>query len=264
MDNLKYYHKTYPSHQNALNLFEGEWSSKLPHEDFVAGSIPLFKDHRIHWTNQVLGGFQGKQVLELGPLEAGHSYMMEQLGASNILGIEANERAYLKCLIIKEILDLRRTKFLLGDAMAYLSNPSKRYDVCLASGVLYHMSEPIKMLSLLRTVAPTLVLWTHYYDQEPIKLIPVMNRRFGRAEQRHFDGHDYEIYKFKYKHARWKKGYRAGMQTFSYWMKKDEIISALKRFGFENIVIGSDEVNHPNGPSLLLVASSLDLASDNS
>lgn len=38
------------------------------------------EDYRIEWFERIVGGFSGKRVLELGPLEEGHSYMLEKGG----------------------------------------------------------------------------------------------------------------------------------------------------------------------------------------
>jgi hypothetical protein len=111
-DILDQYAASAPSPQNAIDIFEGEWASQLPDPTLRAGSITLFDDYRIKWFAEHLGGFQNKTVLELGPLEAGHTYMLERLGAASILAIEANTRAFLKCLIVKELFDLRRARFL--------------------------------------------------------------------------------------------------------------------------------------------------------
>ena len=58
------------------------------------------------------GRLAGFGILELGPLEGAHTYRLEQLGAERILAIEANVEAYLKCLIVKEILGLIKSKLL--------------------------------------------------------------------------------------------------------------------------------------------------------
>ena len=78
----------------------------------------------------------GRTVLELGPLEAGHSYLLERLGAAEIVGIEANTRAYLRCLVVKEILGLGRARFLCGEFVSYLRTSDRRFDLAVASGVL--------------------------------------------------------------------------------------------------------------------------------
>jgi hypothetical protein len=81
---LDQYVRQAPSHQLALDLFKGEWWSALPDKfgPLQAGTVPLFSDGRITWGDQVIGGFAGKSVLELGPLEGGHSYMIEAAGAT--------------------------------------------------------------------------------------------------------------------------------------------------------------------------------------
>src|SRR5205814_564703 len=104
-----------PSPQTALDIFAREWASKLPEEfEYLrAGNVPLFQDSRIEWAGERLG-LKGKSILELGPLEGGHTYMLEKMGAESIVAIEANTKAFLKCLIIKEILDLKSARFLCG------------------------------------------------------------------------------------------------------------------------------------------------------
>src|SRR5579864_1325160 len=95
-----------PSHQNALDIFRGQWSSRLPrpYENLTAGAITLFEDGRVPWAIEKLGGVRDKSILELGPLEGGHSYMLEKAGAKSVLALEANTNAFLRCLVTKEIL----------------------------------------------------------------------------------------------------------------------------------------------------------------
>src|ERR1035437_8430204 len=97
---LDSYVRTAHSVQNALDIFVSEWASRLPPpwSKCAAGGIPLFEDGRIVWALQQLGGCEGQRALELGPLEGGHSYMLESHGAASVLAVEANTRAFLKCL----------------------------------------------------------------------------------------------------------------------------------------------------------------------
>ena len=98
-----------------------------------------------------IGDYKGISVLELGPLEGGHAYMLEKAGVGSVLSIEANTRAFLKCLISKEIFGLNKCHFLLGDFTEYLNKLDEhiRFDLVFASGVLYHqcrqLKQPIKM-----------------------------------------------------------------------------------------------------------------------
>ena len=164
---LDRYLNTLPTPQNAVDIFGGEWASQFPESVAAvhAGTIPLFDDARVHWWKEMVGGFDGQTVLELGPLEGGHSYMLERYGAQSVLAIEANTRAYLRCLITKEILELKRVRFVCGDFMEYMRQEKTQFDLGVASGVLYHMSNPIEMLGLLtRLTRKHIFLWTHYYQ----------------------------------------------------------------------------------------------------
>ena len=89
-----------PGPQNALGIFQGEWSSILPPPltDFQAGSASLFNDSRVTWFVEEVGGIEGRSVLELGPLEGGHSFMFERLGAGG-----HRDRGQYACL--PEVLD---------------------------------------------------------------------------------------------------------------------------------------------------------------
>ena len=140
----------YPAHQNGVDLFAGKWASDLGKVRSIigTGAIDLFvADTRPAIAAAALGDetgrLDGMRVLELGPLEAGHSYQLENLGAEYLLGIEANAEAYLKCLIVKEMLNLQKCHFLLGDVENFLKKTDKTFDMVFCSGILYHMQDPL-------------------------------------------------------------------------------------------------------------------------
>ena len=60
------------------------------------GTAQLFEDGRVTWAEEIFGRFAKWNILELGPLEGGHSYMFQNRGADKIISIEANNRAFLK------------------------------------------------------------------------------------------------------------------------------------------------------------------------
>ncbi len=147
-----------PDRQAVLDIFEGEWSSKMPDDSGLVstpGPAALFEDGRIDWLSRQIGGFAGKKVLELGPLEAGHTYMMHNGGADSIVAVEANSRSYLKSLCIKEIFDLHRARFVYADAAAYMAQEQGEYDLCVASGILYHMTKPVEFLEDIARMSQT-------------------------------------------------------------------------------------------------------------
>src|SRR5687768_5098242 len=128
-DILDSYVHSAPSPQNAADIFKGEWSSRLPLDGVESGGAGLFDDERIKWGVEQIGGVEGKTVLDLGPLEGGHSAMFEWMGAAEVVAVEANTRAYLKCLVTKELLGLKRVSFLCGDFVEYLRERPRRFDL---------------------------------------------------------------------------------------------------------------------------------------
>jgi Protein of unknown function (DUF1698) len=245
-----------PSAQQALDLFDGEWSSQMPSGSGLRtrpGSAALFEDARINWLSELLGGFAGRSVLELGPLEGGHSYMMQRGGADRIVSVEANTRAYLKCLCVKEIFGLNKVQFLLGDFVEYLRSSDERFDVVLASGVLYHMQEPVELLQLAARKAPVLMLWTHFYDAAVVRATQPA-AKFGAIEPRSFDGLAYEAAEQRYFEALEWAGFCGGPAMTSRWMTKPSILDVLDRLGFTTVVTGFEQIDHPNGPAFALFA----------
>jgi len=246
-----------PSSQNILDIFSGEWSSRLPAGNNLVtapGQAALFEDARIDWTAEMLGDFTGKTCLELGPLEGGHSYMMQKKGAKKIIAIEANSRAFLKCLCIKEIFELDKVEFKLGDFMPFLANDKSKYDLVFASGVLYHMEKPIELLRLISMVSDKVFLWTHYYDKNIISRRNDLAHKFSRVSLFEYGGITYEYSTQSYKNALSWAGFCGGPSKVSKWLTRESIIKALEQFGFTDIKIGFEHLDHPNGPSFAICA----------
>jgi hypothetical protein len=253
---LDQYVATAPSPQNAVNIFAGEWSSALPaplHE-VTAGSIGLFEDVRVAWAVARLGGVAGRSVLELGPLEGGHTYQLLREGAS-VTAIEAQTRAYLKCLIAKELLRMTEARFLLGDFMEYLRGEPEHVDICFASGVLYHMLSPVETIALMGDVADHLFLWTHVYDGEIIRASELLSPRFKTSVPSSYEGFEHTLHRFDYAGALSGKGFCGGSAVYSNWLSRTDLFAALDRFGWEVGEVAFDTPDHPHGPALALVAS---------
>lgn len=248
---LETYCHEVPAHQNSFDLFKNEWSSSVP--SFDTGGIPLFQDHRIDWLDSKCGGFRNKRILELGPMEAGHTFMMAKRGAAHITSVEGNSRAFMKCLIVKEALSFS-ADFLLGDFCQYVKTCRSHFDFALASGVLYHMIAPVDLLENLATITDSIGLWTHYFDGNIISANPTLRAKFDFQPAIHcFRGRTIAHYQQRYMSALNWTGFCGGSAPTSHWLTKDGILRVLDALNFV-VEITMDEPNHPNGPSMLLFA----------
>jgi hypothetical protein len=250
------YESSEPLPENAFKLFSGAWSSRVPGLE-GPGVAELFDDHRIKWMIEELGSIAGYDVLELGPLEAGHTYMLEKSGA-NILAIEANFDAFMRCLIVKNRFDLK-SKFVLGD-FARSFGTIKQYDLVIASGVLYHMSNPVDLLQKIAGVTNRIFLWTHYWEENISLWAPNLQAKIG-TKWRPQDTQIFRIGNFPiravpqlYEEALGWAGFCGGPEQGSSWIYREDLLAALRALGFNDIRISFEAVDHQNGPSFCILA----------
>jgi len=254
---LDQYVHAVPGAQHALDVFKGEWWSTLPPpcNGLAAGQLPLFADTRMTWAIETLGGVAGSSVLELGPLEGGHTYMLEQAGAQSIVAIEASTKAFLKCLVVKEVIGLRRAHFMLGDFEAYLRASPARFDCAIASGVVYHVRNPVELIHNLARAADRVFIWTHYFDPARLEAIEHMRHRFGGGSHAaEHAGFRHTLHRYDYGDFLDTTRFAGGSEEYSHWLSRDDLLGALRHAGFAEITIGQEEPGHTNGPCISLVA----------
>ena len=258
MDVKDFYVKGTPSPQAIVDIFAGEWSSNFPETSGVKttpGGANLFDDARITWLSEKISGFGGLRILELGPLEAGHTYMMHERGAKSITSVEANMRSYMKCLCTKEIFGLDRAHFLLGEAIAYTGSATEIFDLCVASGILYHMQSPVELLSNIARLSKRSFIWTHYFDEEPLRARGQYFEQFGPLQTIEFKGCSYQASKRDYGKALDWPGFCGGREPTALWLTRDSLMQALRDCGFVDLEIDFDLPTHPNGPAIAVLAS---------
>ena len=179
------------------------------------------------------------------------------------MAIEANQRAYLKCLVTKEIMGASRSRFLLGDFNRYLAESGERFDLVVACGVLYHMEEPARHIQLLCSVADSVFVWTHHYDRDVIEAAgPELTRKFTEHTEVEFEGLRHTVHRQEYLEALGWGGFCGAGRTFANWMELDDIIELFDRFGFDIVARGFEDLQHPHGPALAFVARRREPAGD--
>ncbi|MBD1549654.1 class I SAM-dependent methyltransferase [Roseibium aggregatum] len=244
-----------PSLQNAIDLIPG-WNHAFPPEfNVTAGPAPFYADDRIQWMINELGGVANYNILELGPLEASHTAMLQTQGAAQIDAIEAHKMAFLRCLIVKEARRLDRARFHLGDFTKWLESTPHRYNLIVASGVLYHMADPVSLLELMATHTDQIYLWTHYIDDMEMPLGDLRRTPFsGAVKTFRFGDREIRLHSRSYFKAWETKTFCGGPEDGHHWMEKNDILHVLQSLGFTSLKIAHEYPNHPNGPSFSVLA----------
>lgn len=250
-----------PSTQQTLDLFAGKWITAFPDElRATAGWVNHFDpavDTRVPWALGVIpGGVAGKSVLELGPFEAYHTAALEEAGAASVTAVEASRTAYLKCLVVKEVMDLR-ARFLYGDVLAYLAESADRFDIVWASGILYHQSDPLRFLELVASHTNCLFLHTHFFDESVIADSSIRARFNVAADVKTtWRERPIRLHRYEYETDTQQGTFAGGPRRYANWMEKSDIEFVLESLGFANITYGIVDYANPAGPGFFLVASS--------
>lgn len=181
---------------------------------------------------------KGKCILELGALEGMHTFMLESAGADEIIAIEGRKENFLKCLLIKNAYKLHKSTFLHADIEKAVYKIKRRFDLCLALGILYHLENPVRLLKSIGEKADNIFLWSHYakYDYPEGQVCEIQEN--GQ--------------RFKGKYVKEDtQEYLSGIKIKSLWMLESSLMRALENAGFKNIEI-IDREDHEHGPALTL------------
>jgi len=223
----------YPSHQNAIELFEDRWLTRIEevHPGLRSGPGRYLRYDRrpVRAANQlgfVAGSLHGMSVLELGPMEGAHTYQLAKLGAGSVLAIEANTDAYLRCLVLKEILEIPNSRFLLGDFVSFLKQNETRFDLIFCSGVLYHMEDPFDLIQAMSRRTDRVFLWTHFFDPTDPKG-PACQPEAVRRESL-----DLTYYRHTYADDVETGPFWGGIAPSPSWLWRDDIRRIFEHFGF--------------------------------
>lgn len=234
-----------PRPQNEIDIFAGHWASDL--SDLVPGAVSgpvkhFSADNRPVLAMNTLGGNvteRGLRILELGPLEGGHTYQFEKMGVNEIVAIESNVEAFLKCLIVKNLANLKNARFLLGDFVEYLREDTSRYDFIFCCGVLYHMQDPLQLIDLMAARTDRIFVWTHYFTKE--------SRRGLTAVPMRHRGEDFVYHSLDYGNRDVGTFWGGNKPTASF-LSRDDILRAFKQHGFTNFELHNEDLQHPGGP----------------
>ena len=239
-----------PSLQNAIDAISG-WKTSFPSQYRLnAGSIETYNDPRIRWAINTFGSLEGCRVLELEPLDGGHSSMLEAAGAQ-VDAVEPNRLAFLRCLITKEVLGLTRSTFWLGDVMGAMENWQQRYDLIVASRALGHLRDPLRFIALAAERTDAIYFWTRPITETSMPpLSPQPGAGPPDAQTHRLDGIDVRLYR----NARRANERATTEDDERLWLNRDDLLKALSALGFSDIRQCGEQPNDPGWPALSILA----------
>jgi hypothetical protein len=219
----------------------GGWTTQFEVDGvLIGGNAILSKDPRMIWHMEKIGGVKGKKILELGPLEGGHTKMMIEAGAKKVVAIEGLSDCFLRCLIVKEAFNLKNAEFWFADFCKVIPEEflPHKFDAVLAAGVLYHQKNPAQLIHNLACITDTVMVWSQVAsDTQP----------GGRTAFIQVRDHDNAYY------GKWNnyggsrmisESYCGGLNDEAFWMFPEEMRQCFKDAGFVNII------ETPSGPTL--------------
>ena len=103
-------------------------------------------------------------------------------------------------------------------------------------------------------VARRLFIWTHYYDREVILNREDLKHKFDALGSVEYEGVSYEYSTQSYQDALAWSGFCGGSKPVSNWLTRESILNALGQFGFAEIEINFEHLDHPNGPAFAICA----------
>jgi len=117
----------------------------------------------------------------------------------------------------------------------------RRFDVVFASGVLYHMQDPVRFIELAARLAPSIYLWTHIFDERVLRLTNGQERHFvpehdkrltiaGRVVVLH--ARSYLIPAYRESIPRYWEG---GQEDLTYWLSRPDLLWLLQQAGLDDI-----------------------------
>ncbi len=229
---------------NSLHLRKDAW--KFGFENKTRNELYDFLrnvDARPRLCAEYFKGFNDFDIIEFGPADGYNTMQLSLLHPKSILAIEGNADNFVKCLILKNYFNVD-AKFLLGDFLKFIDRNEARYDLAYASGVLYHLDDPVEFILKCGEFADNIFLWSLYYDENVISNHAYEKRRFGETDYRIIRGKEFAYHKRSVDPEMLKKStYQGGIVEAASWLTLPDIETALGLAGFQVFKTIPDSVN---------------------
>ena len=71
----------------------------------------------------------------------------------------------------------------------------------------------------------------------------------------HHDGFEHTLHEYHYGYSLHAAGFCGGSRATANWLSRDDLVGALKHVGYDQIEVGVEQPDHPNGPAVMVLAS---------
>jgi 2-polyprenyl-3-methyl-5-hydroxy-6-metoxy-1,4-benzoquinol methylase len=193
------------------------------------GDRDAVRDQRITELNKIYK-LEGKRILELGPLEGGHTLAMSRLGAREIVSVEGRPENFVKCSLVKSLYSINNANIVFGDLRSVDLASLGEFDICVCLGVLYHLPNPFRALEAICNVCDRVYIWTHCASDtypEGSTVTAELDSMCDDIER---------VYEGKYYGEVMKKP-QAGLQSRSFWLTLDALSDAVRDSGFDKLEV---------------------------
>ncbi len=103
----------------------------------------------------------GFRAIDLGSNEGYNCFDLHEAGCKEVVGIEIRDRFLRKAEHERQRLGYDRVQFFNKDVRKIDEYGLGKFNLCLCTGLLYHMQNPFNLLKRIRNICNTLVLETH-------------------------------------------------------------------------------------------------------
>ena len=198
------------------------------------GSFDALNDPRLDFFCEAFPN--ARRILELGSLEGGHTIGLAQRpGVEQVLGIEGRAANLARAQVAREILRVGKIDFVQANLETVDLAQFGRFDAIYCCGLLYHLPEPWRLIAQFRSIADGVFLWTHCATEEAATILTN-----GYRGRRHKEGGPGEVL--------------SGLSPDSFWPTLGSLCNMLTHAGFARIHLLQNNLNHPNGPAVIIAA----------
>ena len=234
-----------PFRRNRVDDLEKEFNKRKPwitkfviNNKEYGGKYNAAADIRIKWFQEHF--LYAENILELGCLEGGHSFVLARLpNIRRLVAIEGRKANIDRAKLVQSILKETKVDFIKANIEKFEFSKLGNFDVVFCVGLLYHLPKPWKLIEQMSKISNGMFLWTHYINPEKAKIVRM-----------HYQGFVYREWKFIFDPL-------SGLSPASFWPTKASLLQMLNDYGFVHTTMLEDDTTHEHGPAITLVAKKL-------